>query len=68
MSGEFFSQPVVCNTGPIIALARARLVRLLSEIFPAVIIPQAVADELPRGLFEIWEPCRGPISLLRIAA
>lgn len=46
MSADFFNQPVVCNTGPLIALARAGLARLLTEIFPAVLIPEAVAAEL----------------------
>lgn len=46
MSADFFSRPIVCNTGPLIALARAGLARLLPEIFPAVLIPEAVAAEL----------------------
>ena len=43
---EFFSSPIVCNTGPIIALAKASLGHLLEAIFPEVIVPSSVRDEL----------------------
>lgn len=43
---EFFDQPVVCNTGPLLGLSRVDQMGLLSELFPEVIIPQEVMDEL----------------------
>lgn len=43
---EFFSRPVVCNTGPLIGLSRAGLCHLPGKIFPLVLIPAMVAEEL----------------------
>lgn len=43
---DYFSRPVVCNTGPVLGLSRAGLCRLLGEIFPLVIIPEPVLREL----------------------
>jgi predicted nucleic acid-binding protein len=43
---DYFSRPVVCNTGPLIGLARAGLCHLPSGIFPSVLIPGAVVAEL----------------------
>lgn len=44
---DFFSRPVVCNTGPIIGLSRAGLCHLPGEIFPGVLIPDAVVTKRP---------------------
>ena len=46
MMPDFFAGPVVCNMGPLIGLARAGLAKLLTDIFPSMLVPQAVADEL----------------------
>ena len=43
---DFFSRPIVCNTGPIIGLSRAGLCYLPGEMFPGVLIPDAVVAEL----------------------
>jgi len=43
---DFFTQPVVCSSGPLIALVRAGLAGLLKELFPSVFIPESVAAEL----------------------
>jgi predicted nucleic acid-binding protein len=43
---EFFSRPVVCNTGPIIALSRASLGHLLPKLFPRVLITETIRAEL----------------------
>lgn len=43
---DFFARPVVCNAGPVIALAHARLGRLLHEVFPRVMIPEMMVSEL----------------------
>ena len=43
---DFFAHPVVCNAGPVIALARAGMGRLLHEVFPRVLVPETVAAEL----------------------
>ena len=43
---DFFDQPVVCNTGPLLGLSRVDQVSLLGKLFPEVIIPQEVMDEL----------------------
>lgn len=43
---EFFSQPIVCNTGPLIALSRASVGHLLTELFPEVFTTTAVLAEL----------------------
>lgn len=45
-NGDFFKQPVVCNTGPILGLSRAGLCHLLAEIFPELLFPEAVVAEL----------------------
>lgn len=43
---NFFSQPVICNTGPLIALSRASLGSLLPQLFPKVMTTREVLDEL----------------------
>ena len=43
---DFFSQPVVSNTGPLLGLSRVDQIGLLRKLFPEVIIPREVADEL----------------------
>ena len=43
---DFFAHPIVCNTGPLIALSRANLGHLLSKLFPRVMTTQAVVAEL----------------------
>jgi predicted nucleic acid-binding protein len=43
---DFFAHPVVCNAGPVIALARAGAGPLLHGVFPRVLIPQTVVKEL----------------------
>lgn len=43
---DFFDSPVVCNTGPILGLFRVHQVGLLSRMFPEVLVPRVVADEL----------------------
>lgn len=43
---DFFSRPVVCNTGPLIALSRAGLGGLLAQMFPRVITTSIVVQEL----------------------
>lgn len=41
-----FAAPVVCNTGPLIGLARVRLEWLPFRLFPEVLIPEEVRLEL----------------------
>jgi predicted nucleic acid-binding protein len=43
---DFFSQPIICNTGPLIALSRASIGHLLPELFPKVFTTTAVVAEL----------------------
>jgi predicted nucleic acid-binding protein len=43
---DFFDQPVVCNTGPLLGLSRVNQIGLLGKLFPEVIIPMEVRDEL----------------------
>lgn len=43
---DFFANPVVCNTGPLIALSRVNLGHLLSKVFSRVLTTQAVVAEL----------------------
>ncbi|MDA1277516.1 MAG: hypothetical protein O2960_26240 [Verrucomicrobia bacterium] len=43
---DFFSQPAVCNTGPLLGLSRINELGLLARLFPQVIIPREVADEI----------------------
>ncbi|GAA5127051.1 DUF3368 domain-containing protein [Luteolibacter yonseiensis] len=43
---SIFAHPVVCNTGPLIGLARVRLEWLPFELFPEVLIPKEVHLEL----------------------
>lgn len=42
----YFDGPVVCNTGPLIGLARVGLAHLPLELFPELIVPDAVRGEL----------------------
>lgn len=41
-----FLSPVVCNTGPLIGLARVNLEWLPFRMFPEVIVPEEVREEL----------------------
>jgi len=41
---DFFSRPVVSNTGPLLGLSRIGQIKLLGQMFPQVIVPQEVAD------------------------
>ena len=43
---SFFSSAAVCNTGPLIGLARVQLERLPLQLFPEVIVPEEVRREL----------------------
>ncbi len=43
---SMFASPVVCNTGPLIALARVEIAWLPFRLFPEVIIPEEVREEL----------------------
>lgn len=43
---DFFDQPVVCNTGPLLGLSRVDQIGILGRLFPEVIIPAEVMDEL----------------------
>ena len=43
---DFFASPVVCNTGPILGLFRVQQVGLLARLFPEVLVPRAVVNEL----------------------
>jgi predicted nucleic acid-binding protein len=43
---EFFGHPIVCNTGPIIALSRAGMGHLLGALFTRVLLPEPVVAEL----------------------
>lgn len=43
---DFFSRPVVCNTGPILGLSRVGHVAILRQLFPEVLVPREVVDEL----------------------
>lgn len=41
-----FNSPVVCNAGPLIALARVEIAWLPFRLFPLVIVPEEVKEEL----------------------
>jgi predicted nucleic acid-binding protein len=43
---DYFSLPVVSNTGPLLGLSRAGLGHLPAAIFPVVYLTQAIVDEL----------------------
>lgn len=43
---DFFAHPIVCNTGPLIALSRTSLGHLLPKLFPRVLTTQTVVAEL----------------------
>ena len=43
---DLFSRPVVCNTGPILGLSRVGHVSILRRLFPEVLVPREVIDEL----------------------
>ena len=36
----------ICNTGPLIALAKIQQADLLAQLFSEILIPRAIADEL----------------------
>lgn len=42
----FFETPVVCNTGPLIGLASIQMAWLPFRLFPEVIVPEEVREEL----------------------
>ncbi len=42
----FFDQPIVSNTGPLLGLSRIGRIDILGRMFPQVIVPREVADEL----------------------
>jgi len=41
-----FTSPVVCNTGPLIGLARIEMAWLPFRLFPVVVVPEEVRQEL----------------------
>ena len=41
-----FNSPVVCNAGPLIALARIEIAWLPFRLFPEVVVPEEVREEL----------------------
>jgi len=41
-----FRSPVVCNTGPLIGLARIEMAWLPFRLFPEVVVPEEVRQEL----------------------
>ena len=43
---SFFKSPVVCNTGPLIGLARIGMAYLPLLLFPEIIVPEEVRKEL----------------------
>lgn len=43
---DFFAQPIISNTGPLLCLSRIGQLSLLTKLFPQVIIPKVVVDEL----------------------
>lgn len=43
---NFFAHPIVCNTGPLIALSRSSLGHLLPKLFSRVLTTQTVVAEL----------------------
>lgn len=43
---DFFRQPVVSNTGPLLGLSRIGQMGLVARLFPEVIVPPEVVDEL----------------------
>lgn len=43
---SFFKSPVVCNTGPLIGLARIGMAYLPLLLFPEIIVPEEVREEL----------------------
>jgi predicted nucleic acid-binding protein len=46
---EAIGEIVVCNSGPLIALAKVNLLRLLQELYGVVLIPNAVWREVRSG-------------------
>ncbi len=43
---DLFSQPIVSNTGPLLGLSRIGRLDILGQLFPRVIVPREVMDEL----------------------
>ena len=43
---DFFDQPAVCNTGPLLGLYRVGQLGLLSKLLPSVVVPREVAEEI----------------------
>jgi len=57
---ERFTRPVVCNTGPLLALSHVDQVGLLARLFPEVIVPVEVVEELlqtPHDDLARWRRC-----------
>ncbi|MEA2715487.1 MAG: uncharacterized protein QOG91_515 [Candidatus Parcubacteria bacterium] len=63
---DFFTGPVVCNTGPLLGLYRIRQVVLLGAMFPKVILPLEVVEELTSSSHDDVEGVRGAISGLSL--
>lgn len=56
---------IVCNTGPLIALAKINLFHLLEELFEVVSIPEAVLREVQDDVSQLQTT--GTLGLLLIA-
>ena len=52
----------VTNASPLIALAKANLLRILPEIFEHVVIPQGVANEILAGPEDDPMKCALPVT------
>jgi len=55
---------IVCNTGPIIALATINNLDILRRIFHEVIVPEAVHNELLQGGPDFVGGCLLPAVIL----
>lgn len=64
---DFFSETVVCNTGPLLAFCRISRMRLISELFPQVVVPLEVAEELLVTPHADLPEIRESLSLFSIA-
>ena len=43
---DFFGQTAVCNTGPLLAFCRIGRMGLIADLFPEVVVPLEVTEEL----------------------
>ena len=59
---SLFDQPIVSNTGPLLGLSRIGQVSLLLRLFPKVIIPFEVMNELVLGPFADTDRIRREIE------